>query len=379
MPTDRVSQPRAGARPRILQVLHSFAVGGSEIFGLQLAKDLVEQGAEVLCGAIDSSPGPLLQRCADYGIRAVDLQIPPKSPLGRNGISVALAWRLRGLRLDAVHLQHFLGLNKLGVPARIAGIKRIVVTEHSIYDVAQSRAGRIRARMGWRLASAVTVIHQSIKEYLCRELRLPPDRVEVIPIGIEVEKYTGYDRQACRRKLGIDAQFVFVFVGRLAPVKGVPGLIAAYLAVQARRPSDSSLIIVGDGVDRAACAQLVRSHPLGHRVHLVGEQSDTRPYVGAADVFLMNSRTEGTPRALLEAMAMGLPSICPAVGGIPDITRGRGWLTVPGSQASLEQAIELVLADPQAVHPMAAGCRPYAQAQFDSTRVAQRYKELLIG
>jgi NAD(P)-dependent dehydrogenase (short-subunit alcohol dehydrogenase family) len=131
--------------PRILQVLFSFRVGGSEIFGLQLARQLAAEGAEVLCAALDSSPGIILERCAEYGLRTVDLQIPA-NPLGRNGFSWSLVRRLRELRPDAIHLQHFLGLNKLGIPARLAGVRRVVVTEHSVLDVAQSWTGRTRAR-----------------------------------------------------------------------------------------------------------------------------------------------------------------------------------------------------------------------------------------
>jgi glycosyltransferase involved in cell wall biosynthesis len=365
-------------RPRILQVLHCFRVGGSELFGLQLSRQLVERGAQVLCGAIDSTPGPLIERCLDYGIRPVDLKIP-LNILGRNGISLPLVRRMQELRLDAVHLQHFLGLNKLGIPARLAGIPRIIVTEHSIYDVDQSRAGRSRARLNWRLATKITVIHPSIRDYLCNRLGVPAERVEVIPIGIEIERYGRADRTACRARLKLGHQIVFVFVGRLVPVKNVPGLIAAFLEVQSQGAAEAKLLIVGDGVDRAACEKLVRSHACGNRVSLVGEQTDARPFLAASDVFIMNSRSEGTPRALLEAMAMGLPGLCPAVGGIPDMLTGRGWLTEPNDAGSLRNAIHLVLSHPEQIDSFSAPCREYVRTHFEARQIAARYFELLIG
>jgi glycosyltransferase involved in cell wall biosynthesis len=366
-------------RPRILQVLYSYRVGGSEIFGLQLSRQLVEQGAEVLCGAIDGTPGPLIERCLEYGIQPVDLGIPTRNLLGRNGISLHLLRRMRELRPQALHLQHFLGLNKLGVTARLAGVPRIVVTEHSVLDVDQSRAGRIRARLSWRLATKITVIHASIRDYLCNRLGLPAERVEVIPIGIEIERYHRDDRVACRARLGLGSQVVFVFVGRLAPVKNVPGLIEAFLEVQSQGAPEARLLVVGDGDDRAACEELVRSHAYGSRVHMAGEQANTRPFVAAADVFIMNSRSEGTPRALLEAMAMGLPGLCPAVGGIPDMLAGRGWMTAANDPASLRQGIRFVLEHPEQIDSFAAPCREYVRANFESQRIAARYRELLIG
>jgi glycosyltransferase involved in cell wall biosynthesis len=370
---------RCAGRPRILQVLYSFRMGGSEVFGVQLARQLLERGAEVVCGALDSSPGPLLERCAQYGIRTIDLAVPAVNPLGRNGLSWRLMRKLRELRPDAVHLQHFLGLNKLGIPARLAGIHRIVVTEHSVLDVARSWTGKTRARLSWRLASDITVVHQSIKDYLCGELGIPQERVHVIPIGIEIEDYGRNQRAAMRVRLGLGSEIVFVFVGRLAPVKNVGGLLSAFLAVQERSATPARLIIVGDGEERGACEELLRSHPLGERVTLVGEQADPRPYLAAADVFVLNSRSEGTPRALLEAMAMGLPAISPAVGGVCDLLAGRGWLTAPGSPAALENALQAVLENPDSIAASGARCREYVCANFDSRRIVGQYQSLLLG
>jgi glycosyltransferase involved in cell wall biosynthesis len=364
--------------PRILEVLYSFGVGGSQLVGLDVAEQLVKSGAEVYCAAIDAAPGPLQERCAQYGIRVVDLQIPTRNPLTRNGFSIELARKLKELRLDAVHLQHFLALNKLGLAARIAGIRRVVVTEHSVLDASQTGAGRFRIRLNWRLASTITVVHEGIKDYLCRHLGIPERRVEVIPNGIETEKYHRDDRLLRRSALGIGNEVVFMFVGRLAAVKNVPGLVAAFLAVQSKSRVPSRLLIVGGGDEAEAVEKLIERHPLGHRVELAGEQSDVRSYLAAADIFVLNSRSEGTPRALLEAMAVGLPAICPAVGNIPSILAGRGWLTDASDQVSLENAMQFVLENPTAVVEAADRCRTFVCENFDSQRSIDRYRQLLL-
>lgn len=366
-------------RPRVLQVLFSYQLAGSEIFGLELSRQLVEQGVEVLCAAIDETPGPLLGRCAEFGVTPVELDIPTRSILGRNGISRHLVRRMRELRLDAIHLQHFQGLYKLGLAARLAAIPRIIVTEHSVFNLDCTRAGRIRARLEWRLATRIAVIHPGIRDYLHSRLGVPAKRIEVIPIGIDVDRYHRKDREACREKLGLGPEVVFVFVGRLASVKNVPGLIAAFLEVQSQGAPPSTLLVVGDGEERGACETLVQAHPHGSRVRLVGLQADARPFVAAADVFVMNSRSEGTPRALLEAMAMGLPGLCPAVGGIPDMLRGRGWLTAPGDPKSLREAIGSVLRDPRRIESLGATCSDYVRSNFEHRRIAARYRELLTG
>jgi glycosyltransferase involved in cell wall biosynthesis len=364
--------------PRILEVLYSFRVGGSELVGLDLARQLVKSGVDVYCGAIDGGPGPLREQCEQYGIRVVDLCIPTRNPFTRNGFSMALAGRLKDLQLDAIHLQHFLALNKLGLPARVAGIKRVVVTEHSVLDASQSLAQRFRIRLNWRLASTITVVHEGIKQYLCDHLGVPQDRVEVIPIGIETERYHRNDRLERRAELGFGEELVFVFVGRLAPVKNVPGLVAAFLTMQSKSDASSRLLIVGDGEDAAMVRELIQGHPLGHRVTMAGEQSDVRSYLAAADIFVLNSRSEGTPRALLEAMAMGLPAICPAVGNIPAMIAERGWLTDSMDPTSLENAMRTALRNPTAVDEFGRRCTAYVRENFATQRSVDRYRQLLL-
>jgi glycosyltransferase involved in cell wall biosynthesis len=359
-------------------VLNSFRVGGSEFVGLDLARQLAARGAQVYCAAIESGPGPLRERCREYGIEVVELQVPTRNPFTRNGLSLALTRRLKDLNLDAIHLQHFFALNKLGLPARLAGIKRVVVTEHSVLDASQSRAGRLRIRLNWRLADAITVVHPGIKEYLCRRLGVPESRVEVVPIGIDTGSFHRTDRLQRRAALGIGDEVVFAFVGRLVPVKDVPGLVASFLAVQSDDVPPARLLIIGDGGDEPTVRRLIENHPLGQRVCLCGEQRDVRSYLAAADVFVLNSRSEGTPRALMEAMAMGLTAICPAVGDIPSMIAGRGWLTDPASPASLESAIRGVLRDPARLTQAGERCRSYVRDHYDNQRSIDRYRQLLL-
>lgn len=366
-----------GGRRRVLEVLFSFRVGGSEVVGLELARQMAAAGDEVLCTALDGLEGPLRERCAQYGLQVVDIGLPLSGPLGRNGVSARLVRALRALRLDAIHLQHFLGLNKLGLAARLAGIPRIVVTEHSEAGLKESLPGRMRLRANWRLAHETTVIHEGIKQYLVDEIGMRATRISVIPNGIDLDYWHRNDRAAQRARLGLGDETAFMFAGRLAAVKNIPRLVAVFLDAVAAMPVAARLLICGDGEQRAQCAALIAAHPSGRQVELLGETSDVRAQLAAADVFVMNSLSEGTPRAMMEAMAMGLPGISTAVGGIPPMLENCGLLVRPGDEATLRAALITAATDPGRMRALGTAAQSRVRERWDARKMVAEYRRAL--
>ena len=363
--------------PRILEVIYSHQVGGSEMVGLELGQQLARNGARVMCASLSGGDGPLRERCLQMGMEPVDLDISTTNLLGRNGFSLALVRRLRALELTAIHLHHLLALNKLGLPARMAGIPHIVVTEHSIATLRGNRLARLRARLNWRLAHHLTGVHAGIRDYLIEQVGVHPDRISVIPNGIDLQRWQRGDRSARRSDLGLGDEFVFMFVGRLAEVKNVPNLLRAFLAMQAGNAPRCRLIVVGDGPEADNCRAVLAGHPLADRVVLAGESADTRTMLAAADAFVMNSHSEGSPRAMIEAMALGLPCICPAVGGVPALLQGRGWLTTPESIEDLARAMQEVATEPEKSRAAGEAGRQFVVAGFDARVSLLQFARLL--
>jgi glycosyltransferase involved in cell wall biosynthesis len=173
-------------------------------------------------------------------------------------------------------------------------------------------------------------------------------------------------------------EFVAVFAGRLAPVKNVPALIRAFLDAARTTQIPAQLLIVGDGPEMSACRDAAHSHALGECVRFIGEQSDTRPYIAAGDVFAMSSHSEGTPRALLEAMACGLPGISTAVGGVPGLLQDRGWLAPPGDSVALAAAFAEAMRSPAKRAEYGARARAYVREHFDAEQALASYRALLL-
>jgi glycosyltransferase involved in cell wall biosynthesis len=171
-------------------------------------------------------------------------------------------------------------------------------------------------------------------------------------------------------------------VGRLSPEKGFAGLIQAVACLQQQGlPVD--LWIAGEGPDRPHLAQQIQSCPHENSMRLLGQVSDLRPFYQAMDLFVLNSRREGLPNVLLEAMAMETPAIATHVGGIADLIEpGKtGYLIEPDQEQGLIQSMRDAIGDPNRRAAMAAEARRriVAQSSFDARmqRIAAIYWKIL--
>ena len=161
-------------------------------------------------------------------------------------------------------------------------------------------------------------------------------------------------------------------VGRLAPEKDQKLLIDALMP---KLSAEVQLIIVGDGSERAALTQ----HARGSRfIHLVGARKDVPRLLAALDVFVLSSRTEGLPLVIPEAMAMGLPVVSTAVGGIPTvIDEGKtGFLVPAGDAAALGAALARLASDRALADTCGRLGRETALARYSRERMVRDYLDL---
>ena len=175
-----------------------------------------------------------------------------------------------------------------------------------------------------RAADALVAVSESVKRDLV-ELRVAPaPKIRVIPLGLELGALAGtLPRGTLRREAGIpdDAPLVGI-VGRLVPIKDVPSFLNAARRVRERRP-DARFAVVGDGEERAALEQQTTALGLAGAVHFFGWRHDLAAVYGDLDVVVNASRNEGTPVALIEALAAARPVVATAVGGTPDLVGRR--------------------------------------------------------
>lgn len=156
-------------------------------------------------------------------------------------------------------------------------------------------------------------------------------------------------------------------VGRLSYEKGYDILLEAVALARTQMAAvPFQLIVVGDGPERARLEAQSVHLGLADVVRWAGFRPRVGPFFALADGFVLPSRSEGSPNALLEAMAAGVPAIASAVGGVPDtIEQGTsGWLVPPESPATLAGAILELLLDPESARARAAAARHVVEMRF---------------
>lgn len=170
--------------------------------------------------------------------------------------------------------------------------------------------------------------------------------------------------------------FQLITVGSLEQLYKAPDVLIDAVAACVQQGLDLQLTLVGDGKHRAELEQLVVIRGIGERVHFRGQVSAgaaVRELLDQADLFVLPSHTEGLPRAMIEAMARGLPCIGSTVGGIPELLPAEDMVP-PGDVAALAHKIREVVADPDRMARMSARnleqAREYVEDILDRRRRA---------
>ena len=239
------------------------------------------------------------------------------------------------------------------------------------------RAGRRRVMSRARHVALTPALHDELTA-------VGIHRVSVIPTPVDLDAFHPPDpdeRRAAREALGIsEDQFAIVYTGHLRALKRVDRLVDAF-ALRVRAGSDARLFLVGDSraeLDdrRAALRAQVRRAGLEDRVGFAGAVPDVRPYLYAADVFVLPSDREGLPNSLLEAMACGLACIAPASAAGDQVLDAASGVVPPSNDPrDLAAALAALEHDPQQRATLGAGARR-AAAHYSLDAVIDRYESL---
>ncbi len=352
--------------------------------------------------------GPRGQAARVVGVPYSVLPLRPNSILARltnyplfvERMGRAVGNQARGGALDVVYAH---GLCAYGVrdPARRQtprGVAPLVMNPHGLEDfkvrhplkrLAYAPFRAMYAR-GAQAADRVIATDESLRGEVSRYLRVPPQRVVVLPNGVDPAAgavLVSAERQAAlRQRYGLESETVVgLSVARLEANKGLGYLLRALAALDRDRPW--RWVLVGTGRDRAVLEALAGELELGDRLVFTGvvDDADLHNLYALADMFAISSLYEGSSLATLEAMAHGLPVVATRAGGLPDkvLPERTGLLVPPGDAPALAAGIARLLADPVAARTMGAAGAALVAEQFTwaaiTARTLRLFEELTLS
>jgi D-inositol-3-phosphate glycosyltransferase len=356
-----------------LAALGGKETGGMNVYVREVARELGRAGHQVDVFTRSQDRGIPEVVPLGPGARVVHVVAGPAGPIPRPAVAAHLpafvagveAFRRReGVRYALLHSHYWLsGLAALelaprwGVPFvqmfhTLGAIKNAVARGSG--DTEPEERLCAEARIAAR-ADRIVASNLVERADLAWHLRADPARVSVIPCGVDLELFRPRDGFAARARLGLDAQHVLLFVGRLTPIKGLDTLLRALAALKTDGLAAARLRLLvvggtkGDSGDGARLRRLAQDLGVGAWLDLRGPQpQDVLPdYYAAADLCVMPSRYESFGMVALEAMACGVPVIASRVGGLAHTVQDKatGLLVPEGDAGALAAAVRDLLLD----------------------------------
>ena len=357
-----------------LAALGGKETGGMNVYVREVSRELGRMGVSV--DVFTRSQDPSIPRVVRLGERArvIHLAAGVEAPMARERVYTHLdefvegieAWRIaEAIDYDLIHAHYWLsGVVALTLKTRwsVPVLQMFHTLGRLKNRVARSAAElepAVRLEEETRIVSAADrIVAANVVERaeLLRDYAAHASRIATIPCGVDTELFTPVDRAEARRRLGLDGRPVLLWVGRIAPIKGLDTLLDA-VARLAEGGQDMRLLVVGGDADEptsgheTSLRQRLARLGLEGSVRFVGPQPQgALPlYYAASDVTVLPSYYESFGMVALEAMACGSPVIASRVGGLVTTVRDgvTGFLVPDGDVGALAERIETLVADPE--------------------------------
>ncbi len=375
---------------RVLFAVTAHSYGGAPRHVAQLMRRLSQRGWDL--GVVCGPAAGLLEAARDAGATVFENRhfVQQPSPWRDARATVSVVRAVRRFSPDVLHGHS----TKAGLAARLAGVTSspgaVVFTAHG-WGFAGEDPGAARRAVGLLEKGAARVTDRIIcvSEH---DRGLALDRgiadeacLRVVHNGVDVESFRAGARPGAREALGIDEQApVVLSVGRLVPQKDPFVLLDAI-----ERVPEAQLVFVGAGPLEDQLRARAHEAGLAGRVHLPGYLGEGDPSVASvmaqADVFALSSRWEGLPYTVIEAMAMGLPTVATDVGGLSElVVEGEtGYLVPPGDPRALGERLRALMENPGDRQEMGQTARARAERAFSEERMVEQtvkvYEEALAA
>lgn len=374
---------------RVMRIIARLNIGGPAVHVTLLTRGLNDERFHSLLvtGVIGEAEGDMGYLARDLGVTPILIPTLQReiAPLDDFRALIAL---IRLMRREGPHVVHT-HTAKAGFIGRLAaflsGVPVIVHTFHGhvfhgYFGSLKTRVFLLLERWAARLSSMVLTISPGLREELIDYRIAPPERIGVIPLGLDLSGLANLEnlRGRFRREIGFSTDEVLIgIIGRLVSVKNHELFFEAARNVLAAVPG-ARFIVVGDGERRAELEDQAGRVGLSDRVVFTGWRRDLPAVYADLDVLVISSHNEGTPVSIIEALAAGVPVASTAVGGVPDLLKNGelGSLAPPGDAQALADAILTALE--KGGSPDIQQARRWALSQYSDDRLIADIRTLYM-
>ena len=361
----------------MLHLTHDMSIGGTE----QVIKQLIS--------GLDSEQYRSSVLCLDNQVGALGLQLKAKGvsvdALNRRpGFDLKLIRELRRQlkirKVDILHCHQYTPYT-YGVLAALLMNVRVIYTEHGRFHPDRYSWKRRLVNPCLSIATdAITAISEATKQALAKFEWFPKNSIDVIYNGIAEVQLDSFDANL-KSQLGIpNANCVFGTIARLDSIKNQVMMLDAFSIVHAENPK-SSLLIVGDGPERANLENHSASLGIKNAVCFTGFKSEPFPYLAIIDIFLLSSLSEGTSMTLLEAMSSNTPCVVTAVGGNTELLQHRqnGLVVESDNSEKFAAAMLDLITDKVLSEQLASAARNTFKTRFALHHMITSYNQLYVA
>ncbi|MCH5222371.1 MAG: glycosyltransferase [Muribaculaceae bacterium] len=352
---------------RILFVITSLRLGGAERLVADLAKGLKNRGHHVDIFVFDATETPITIELKRYGISIFGKRKgyrQMRNPL----VYFPLRRLLKQNKYDIIHTHNT-------TPQFIAALvasngAKLITTEHNTHN--RRRKIPILSNLDRLMYSRyrkVVCVSEQAKTNLLAYLKLEDvdSKFPVVYNGIDLQKFKSSDLPASPRHNPLRV----IMVSGFRKQKDQATLIKAFALL-----SDAyHLSLVGDGIERNACEQLVKELAIGHRIEFHGFKADVAPLLAESDIVVLSTHYEGMPLSIIEGMAAGRPVIASDVDGLREVVHGAGILFQEGDSAELAAKIVELANDNTLYAVVARKCALRAE-KFDIVSTIDSYEKI---
>ncbi|MBC7188550.1 MAG: glycosyltransferase family 4 protein [Calditrichaeota bacterium] len=387
-----IRQPkRDSLRVLMTNWIYSPEYGGGARQCQLLVRHLKQKGVEVEVVARTRQKRLLGQTIVD-GVRVTRVPDANGQLASRMRTAAALVAELtrRYRWADVVHMHGF--MPEVTLAARMAGQKVVQkVTLVGLDDASSLQKRKSGAVAAWIARMADAVVGPSQAAIVSSLVGgIPAHRLWSIPNGVDLGRFrpaTELEKRTLRQSLGLDRKaFLVVFVGGLERRKGLDVAIRAIALARSKGLRPVQLLVLGVSPESLAncpfgkeLSEIVARHQLDSVVNFLGVKENVEEYLRCADVFVLPSRAEGQPNALLEAMACRLACVARTLPGVTDellLPGRRGYLVDDDEAAGFAGALVELAEAKELRAAFGAQARAYVERHHDIRHVAEAYRTL---